>query len=760
MPLFGTVQGRTVIARLLRLGAVVAALVLPRAAWAQADLACDRGAAEVRRIIVVGAVEPSESEVHAAMASEATSFWRRVTKLPFGARHCVDSLEIVRDQQRVRALHLQHGLFLARTEYEIRPVGKNLVEVIFTITEGPRTVLDSVRVRGLETIGDARETAADLLHDFDNEPFNERELLQAVDSVQALIKELGFVRALPPTLRLVRDSTTHHAWLDVGYQPGRRVVIGAVDVSIRPNAGAKTPRVEESAVRRRLALEVGGVPQPSLILRSQRELFELDSYSLVRIDTSAMAPGADRDSMRVTVNLVETSTRSLRLGGGWATLDCFRTQARYVDRSPFGTARRVELDLRVSKIGRGAPLDVAQSACASVVREDPFSDRLNYFAGATTYLTDLFGRKVTPQMTLYSESRSEVYAYRRDTPIGLRFQVNAPFPPWVTGTAALSYEYGRTDADEAVACLVFGACTTAEVIQRQTGGSIGVLSLGGVYDLTGGRIDPLIGVRVRLENRFGVANLAGASGTFDRALIDATLFRPLSPSVTLAAHVQFGAVAHVVSSAGSIPLQERFFLGGQNSVRGYGQNQMGDILYVMGTPPRFDTLAVDNVTRTATLRATDSMSVRRSSPLGGNASFVANLELRVRAPRMLGPLSFAGFVDAGQLQSSVRNIFRFDDVRVTPGLGMRLATAFGLFRIDVGYNPYGKTAAPAFYPVTSSVAGGGRLLCVSAGSTDRVNLVDGSVIKGPTDCPSTYVPKSDNGIASRLVFHFGLGQAF
>ncbi|MBI3791894.1 MAG: BamA/TamA family outer membrane protein [Gemmatimonadetes bacterium] len=708
------------------------------------------------RITVSGAVEPSEGEVRTAMATEATSWWRRHTGLPIGQRHCLDSLELARDKERLHALHLQHGLFLAKTEYRVTAAGGSKVDIAWSIVEGPRTLLDSVRVRGLDSIPEARAAVGELLHDFGGEPFNEPELLAAIDSVHRLLKEIGYVRAPQPSLRLVRDTVHARAWLDVGFAPGRRVVIGAVELAIRPNAAATEPRIGEDAVRRRLSLALGGTPSPSVLLRNQRSLFELDSYSLVRLDTSAM--GTTGDSMRVTVNLVESNTRSLRLGGGWATLDCFRMQARWVDRSLFGTARRVEIETRLSKIGRGAPLDFAPGACAPVVRDDPFSDRLNYFVGATTYITDLFGRKVTPQVTLYSESRSEVLAYRRDTPIGLRMQVSAPFPPFITGSAALSYEYGRTDADEAVACLVFGACTAAEVLQRQTGGSLAVLALGSTYDLTGGRIDPLIGVRLRLENRLGLAHLAGATGTFNRTLGDATIFRPLSPSVTLAAHVQLGVIGRLSSDAGTasaIPLSERFFLGGQNSVRGYGQNQLGDVLYVMTGA---DTVSYDAVTKTAEVVAKSTQGVRRLAPVGGEASFLANLELRVRAPRMLGSLSIAGFVDAGQLRRTAEELFRFDEVRVTPGVGVRLATAFGLFRVDIGYNPYSLTPGPAFIPVTSTVAGSGRLLCVSPGTTDR--LVNGSVVKGAGDCPSSFAPPAASSPLSRLVFHFGIGQAF
>ena len=729
-------------------------------ASAQEDLACDRAAPEVRRIVIAGAVEPSAGEVRGALASEPTSWWRRTLHLAVGARHCLDSLELVRDRERIHALHLQHGLFGATSEFSVQSRSANSVDIVFTITEGPRAVLDSVRVRGIDTIAEARGLAQALFREAAGEGFNEPELLAAVDSVQALLLERGYARARAPTLRLVRDSVRNRVWLDVGYQPGRQAVIGAVEVAIRPFSGAASPRVSEAAVRRRLSLAAGDSPSPSLLLRNQRELYELDAYQSVRIDTSAMGEGPERDTVRISVNLSESTTRSLRMGGGWATLDCFRTQARWVDRSVFGQGRRVEVDLRLSKIGRGVPLDVLPGACATVVRDDPFSDRLNYFIGVTTYLTDLFGRKVTPQLTLYSESRSEVFAYRRDTPFGLRLQVSAPFYKFNTGTAALTYEYGRTNADEAVACLIFGACTADEAARRQKGGSLATLAYGTTWDLTGGRVDPLIGARIRLENRVGVADLAGATGVFNRWQADATLFRPLSPSVTLAARIQFGAISRLSSSAGTaeaIPLQERFFLGGQNSVRGFGQNQLGDVLYVMSGA---DTVAVDPLTNTAQLVARPAQAVRRLSPVGGEAIFVANLELRVRAPRMLGPLSIAGFVDAGQMKRTGAELFQLDAIRVTPGVGVRLATAFGLFRVDVGYNPYGLSAGPAFLPITAGGTGAGKLLCVAPGTTDRINLATGTVIRGAGECPGSFAPPTAPNAASRLVFHFGIGQAF
>lgn len=741
---------------------LAAALFAPRPLRAQGeDLACERGSREVRRVLVEGATRPSPSEVTRALATSPSGWFRRVLSIPIGARHCLDSTEIARDRLRVRALHAQQGLFEARTDVAIRPVGSKGVDVIFVVTEGLRARLDSVRFSGLDAVPAARLTAQRLFAVLANEEFNEPKILVAVDSVQSQLRELGYVRARLPGTRLVRDSARGRAWVDVDYAPGRPMVVGAVDLSIRPSGDEREPRVLPSAVRRRLSVAVGEPPRPSLLLRSQRELFELDAYQLVRLDTTPMGRGPLLDTMRITVQLVESSTRSLRVGVGWATLDCFRTQGRWVDRSVLGTARRLEVDVRLSKIGRGDPLGFARELCADVVQADPFSDRLNYFVGVTTYLTDLFGRKVTPQVTLYSESRSEAFAYRRDTPIGARLSIAAPITPTLAGTAALQYEFGRTDADEAVACLIFNACTADEADRRQKGGSLATFTFGALWDITTNRMDPLIGVRARVESRTGIADLAGASGMFDRITGEVALFRPMGSHLTLAARLQLGVIAKLASSGGTtanaVPLQERFFLGGQNSVRGYGQNQLGDLVYVLRG-------ASDTVRRSATgdtvvLNARAAEGIRRVSPVGGNAMLVSNIEVRVRA-RSLGAFQFAAFVDAGQVRRDPEELFRLSDIKVTPGLGVRLSTQFGMFRLDVGYNPYGSPGGPAFLATTTAAGvSAGKLLCVSPGTTDQLVLASGAVIRGPT-CPSSFTPLESSNPLSRLVFHFGIGQAF
>ena len=113
-----------------------------------------------------------------------------------------------------------------------------------------------------------------------------------------------------------------------------------------------------------------------------------------------------------------------------------------------------------------------------------------------------------------------------------------------------------------------------------------------------------------------------------------------------------------------IPITQRFFMGGSQSMRGFSINQAG---------PR------DPVT---------------GYPIGGNALFLNSVELRTFfAQRRLGVVLFE---DAGNVYSSIREMRLlkvsqsspedFDYTSHAVGLGFRYKTPVGPLSFDVGYN--------------------------------------------------------------------------
>ena len=159
--------------------------------------------------------------------------------------------------------------------------------------------------------------------------------------------------------------------------------------------------------------------------------------------------------------------------------------------------------------------------------------------------------------------------------------------------------------------------------------------------------------------------------------------------------------------------------GGPNDVRGFERNELGPVVYVV-PQSHVDAVGVDSI-------STDSVRVAAT---GGNSLALANIELRVPSPIFSSRLRLAAFVDAGGVWQ--RQGPQSARIRVTPGVGLRVATPLGPARLDVAYNSY-KLQAGTLYQFDAAGkpdSGAGRR--------------------------SVYVLPRD----SKFTFHFAVGQPF
>ena len=135
-----------------------------------------------------------------------------------------------------------------------------------------------------------------------------------------------------------------------------------------------------------------------------------------------------------------------------------------------------------------------------------------------------------------------------------------------------------------------------------------------------------------------------------------------------------------------------------------------------------------------------------------------NIELRTRNGWPIDQLRWVLFLDAGRVWNNSGN-YAITGLRATPGLGVRLVTPLGPFRVDVGYNPHELEAGPAFFIRNATPGVPGRAICVSPGSSEPLDPV-AAVALGPVPCPTSFRPTRTRGIFPRLVFHFSIGEAF
>ena len=739
---------------LLRLALLATALLVPGRLVAQ-DLLCDPGDLEVRRVQFSGNRSFRDAELADAIATTPSSWTRRV-RLPLGTRRCLDSLEFQRDVYRLRFLYRQRGFYRAEVDTAVRVVDPGVIAVTFRIREGPPVIIDSLRVLGLDTLRDA-ERLLRPFRDMEGQRFDRQRLQAAIEQVLERLRNSGYARAEDPLRSYDVNEQENRAAVQLEFLPGRVSRIGDVRIHIEASEENGKVEIPEQDVRAILSFREGDVYRERDLLRSQRDLYQLETYRTVEIRLAPDSMQAADSLLTVLVRLGEANMHTVRLGVGWATLDCFRAQGRVIDRDFLGGARRMELNARLTKIGRGEPLDGADRLCMDYVRTDPFSEQLNYYGGVTFRQPTLFGSRNVPTLTLYGERRSEYRAYLRHVPYGAVASVTREQRPRLPITLSYSVEYGRTSAEDAVFCSIFNICNRDDIASLQQGNQLAVAGVLLARDRTNHVSDPTRGDVVRLEFRHA-SDLIGSDTAqqFNKWLASASWYHGLGKSATVAVRVQAGGVLALGGFRGAdfVPTQERFYGGGPNSVRGFQQNQLGQLVYLFGRED-VDTVTVDDTLR---YRMIPGAEPNRASPTGGNALAVANFELRVRGPFLRDILQWAAFVDAGQVWNRSREAIDLRGFRVTPGVGLRLDSPVGPIRFDVGYNRYRGQAGAAFFekpaetfedPDVPDVPP--ELICVSGGP---------AASSTGTDCPRSYVPPVNDRFFRRLTLHFSIGQAF
>ncbi|HET7620315.1 MAG TPA: BamA/TamA family outer membrane protein [Gemmatimonadaceae bacterium] len=730
-----------------RLFLALALTMIAGTARAQA-LACGSGDLEINGVGFTGNSHFRDSELGNAIVTTPSSWARRVLGIPLGARHCLDSLELQRDAVRLRLFYRQRGYYKTTVETSVTPVSQRAVKVGFAVHEGPPVIVDSLVVAGLDSLAPRpRELLERRLFALRGGVYNKLRLQTAIDTTVDWLQNLGYAHAVQPLRDITVNNESDLASIQLTFITGPIAHIGRVDFELSALDEGAAPEIDSGTVRKLLSFHEGDLYRQNELLRTQRDLYGLETYRRVNVELLPDSLQPSDTSLTVLVRLGESRMNSMRLGAGWATLDCARTQARFTDRNFRGAARRLELNARLSHIG----------LCTGNVRDDPFSGQLNYFTSATLRLPALFGPRNIPSFTIFSERASEYRTYIRTTPIGGAAQITRDLSPRITRpglplTLGYQVEYGRTEAGQAVFCQLFNRCSVADIDRLQQNSSLQVVSAVLLRDRTNSIFDPSRGSQLHFELRTGYTSVdTGGGSLFNRVLAEASIYRPTSDRSVIAARLEAATVLEGFSLEGAtsfVPPQQRLYAGGPNSVRGYSQNLLGPVVYIVDesqTHMEAGRAVVDSAAR-----------VRQYSPTGGNTLVVGNLEWRVRPPFLSDALQFAAFVDAGIVWDRGRKDapkVGLSDVRVTPGIGLRVNSPVGPFRIDLAYNRYPLSQGAVYY-----LGSDNTLRCVSPPDTP----VDGTQV-GPTfteSCPQSYTPVQNGSFFNRLTFNFSIGQAF
>jgi outer membrane protein assembly complex protein YaeT len=643
----------------------------------------------VRRLELRGNRAISDEVLAAAISTTNSSGFARawpVRWLGLGAKRDFDEQEFRRDVVRLDVLYKRSGYPDAVIDTLVRRTPED-VYITFDITEGEPIRVTSLSITGLDSLPQrGRQLAVQDLPLQQGDPFNRYVMQATADTITRRLRDHGYPTATVFTgFEVNKDARTASVTLDVA--PGERAVIGRIRV-----VGAQ--RVDTSLVRRLLVARPGRRYSQDELFQSQRNLYESDlfRFASVNIDSAAFQPGTDSVPLLVQVN--EGKFRRIRGGLGYATNDCFRGSLGWTSRNFLGGGRILDLTSRSSKVGVGDPVDwgLAENICPASKDDTIGSAKVNFYLGASLRRPAFLSPNNAITLSVFGERRSEYKVYlRQETGVSVAFTRTTPRrrnPLSLTYTVS----YGHTEATAQSFCSFFNACTTDVIEPLRQNRVLATLTALGTFPRVNSQIDPTRG-------SFGTAELTHSSKyigssslqQFTRFVGGMAWYRPLSRDVVLSWRVRGGLIfspsVDVASGTGAfIPPEHRFYAGGPNDVRGFERNELGPVVYV--TPQTH----ADSVRARGLPIDPDSVRVAAT---GGNTLALANVEIRVPSPIFSSRLRFAAFVDAGGVwQRQGRNPTTV--IRVTPGVGIRVATPLGPARLDVAYNPYKLQAGTLF----------------------------------------------------------------
>lgn len=731
----------------------IALAALPSAATAQLN------DPEVKKVRFDGAEAFEKRALELAIVTRETGcpLWVCWWFLPEDPAY-LNRRELPRDLARIKIFYFQRGFREAQVDTAVVALDSARVEVVFQITEGQPVIVDSISFAAPDTI-----PLGALTRDLPLEvgrPLSIIDLDASRDSLVSRLKNNGFAHAEVLRGYFIPAEAPYTSRVSFDIYPGEFAEFGPVDV-----VGAT--ELSPTVVRRMLPFEEGEPYSQAQVFQGQRNLFGLE---LIR--HANVLPDLEYDPetiVPVRVEVAEGDVNRLRGGGEWNTAECLGIEARWTNRNFRGGGRRLQLTGRVSNIG------------AKSVRE-----YLCYQAGTGEYadLNWLASLEFSQPWVISSNNalRAAVFAERTSVPdIFIRSAIGLNVG-WVRtlgnrGILTTSYRPQRValDAAQVYFCSAFLICEPEAIAQLQEPNRLSPVGVNYQLDRTDIPLNPSRGYQVSADYEIaGPATLSDFS--YQRMAGSFSTYRRVSPGVVLASRVRGGLVVPGVfrftgSEAGRAEIvhpEKRFFSGGANSVRGFGQNQLGErnlttgverlISAPEGRPAVCTPESVIDLTCDASPIGDNGFD--RPVPVGGTLVAEANVEARVRA---WGSSQFALFVDMGQVWNEAGD-FRLRDLEVTPGVGFRLITPIGPVRLDVGYQFRNSTPLQVITDQIRALEPGEDptgLRVIDSPDGRQWVVTETLALLGP---PVLY-PTEDGGPLPafsfrRFQFHFTIGQAF
>jgi outer membrane protein insertion porin family len=550
----------------------------------------------IKDIVIEGNKALSGKQIKKAMKTKERGIFSFLTGTGIYLRE-----QIRDDMERIRELYQNNGyLYAAVSEPELTlSPNKRKLSLKILVSEGEQYRIGELKITGNKVFP--------LFLLFKNlkmesgQTFNRSVLRSDIDRVLDLYLEEGYAQAdIDPLIDVnVKDRLAN---ITLSITEGEKFRIGRIEIS----GNTKT---RDKVIRREMRLDEGDIFNKKLLKRSYQRISNLNYFETVDISPY---PHSEEKLIDLNVKVKEKLTGMLSLGGGYSSVDKFMIMGEITQGNLFGKGLYLKLKADLS----------ARRTDYNISLRDPW----------------FMDKPISASIGLFNESYEYPDYDKKAT--GGTIGFGKELSEYVTGNITYNLESVQITniSDEA-----------SSLIRDQEGRKLTSSISPSVWeDTRDNYIDPTSGHRHALYTTF--AGLGG-DNYFVKGVADSIWYFPYKWGTTFSLR---GRLGYATGFAGKeLPLYERFYVGGINTVRGLGFGEAG---------PRN----------------------AEGEKIGGNLETILNAEYIFP---LIEDLKLKGvvFFDYGS-SFDKDDKFSLSDMRKTTGFGFRWLSPMGPLRLEWGYN--------------------------------------------------------------------------
>ena len=534
------------------------------------------------------------------------------------------SKELVeRDLERLIRIYQSEGFLEAKASLMEPKLNdkKETMKLMIEVKEGEPMIIDSVSVRFVSEMEnvDVDSLQAKLFKNLElakGERFRDAGLKTDIQQIKDALKSLGYAYVIV-SYDLDLDFENFTTGVYYAILPNTKTHFGETTIS-----GNKHTATD--FIRKQLSYEKGEVYNKSELTETRQDLYRLQLFRVVSVLPQKNEQNKE-EPIPVEIYLEEAPRFSTRFGAGYGTEEKFRAFADLNYRGFINGARRVNLFLKHSAL-------------------TPYEVRLRWIQPQFLGLDGSVA--VNPFLLAQDEPGYETRSYGVNVPFRYIFSPST--------TANLTYFFEDVEQTVEPGDEEFTDFENDKFPYTKSG-----IMLGALFDNSSPTFSPERGITVSGGYKIN-GHLFG--GTFDYTRLWGEFIKYYKiGEVVLAYRLMAGGITSADTS-GFIPVEDRFYSGGSNSIRGWARSQLG---------PKRDT----------------------GTPRGGKSVFETNFEAR---HHLFWRLSIAGFIEAGNVWESSYS-YHLNDLGYAAGTGFRIETPVGPVRLDVGFPIWSDKKSPEFF---------------------------------------------------------------